>query len=187
MEGPDLARLFTDLDVRLQGFLDEEFALADLKGDGFLTQDEFNVYHRAILVRLAGITCPLYCLFLEFIAFGGRPDLVMDNRALVHVCRNAGLIETADAPLDAKDVDIIFNQVKVKGERKISFDQFVYALALMGERAADRGGFDFIVQRVESIDRPSVNNGTKAEYVRWHDDGMWCGVWCVVWVWCGVV
>lgn len=58
-------------------------------------------------------------------------------------------------------------QVKTKGARRITFSQFVEALALVaarkGSTLADVAG------AVLAADGPSVT-GTKAEYVKFHDD-----------------
>lgn len=47
-----------------------------------------------------------------------------------HVCKDAKLMGDS---LRIGDIDVIFSKVKTKGERKISFEQFVYALGLVAE------------------------------------------------------
>ena len=84
METRDLARLFADCGIAVAGGdFDDEFRLADLKGDGVLTLDEFAVYHYGVLRTQAGLLAGLESVFKAYIAFGGKPDLFMDARALV--------------------------------------------------------------------------------------------------------
>lgn len=58
-------------------------------------------------------------------------------------------------------------QVKTKGARRITFSQFVEALALIGAKTG--GSLADVASAVLAADGPSVT-GTKAEYVKFHDD-----------------
>lgn len=53
-----------------------------------------------------------------------------------HLCKDAKLIGDG---LRLGDVDVIHSKVKTKGERKVSFEQFVYALALVAEARVSGG------------------------------------------------
>lgn len=62
---------------------------------------------------------------------------------------------------------MVYLQVKVKGQRKIGFSQFLTAL---DQIAAKKGtSFEDIVRVLIESGGP-VDNGTKAENVRLHDD-----------------
>lgn len=58
-------------------------------------------------------------------------------------------------------------QVKTKGARRITFSQFVEALALIAAKLG--GSLADVASAVLAADGPSVT-GTKAEYVKFHDD-----------------
>jgi hypothetical protein len=57
--------------------------------------------------------------------------------------------------------------VKTKGSRRITFAQFVDALALVAAKKAE--SLVDVVTAVLAADGPSVT-GTKADYVKFHDD-----------------
>lgn len=86
MEPQDLKRLFVDCGISVQGGdFDDEFRFADLKGDGVLTLDEFGIYYHGVLKRQAGAAGALHNIFLAYTAFGSKPDVFMDSRALVSI------------------------------------------------------------------------------------------------------
>ncbi len=58
-------------------------------------------------------------------------------------------------------------QVKTKGARRITFGQFAEALALVA--AKTNSNLADVASAVLAADGPSVT-GTKAEYVKFHDD-----------------
>ena len=60
--------------------------------------------------------------------------------------------------------------MQVKGQRKISFDQFVTALGIIAEKRGQ--ALKEVVQLVLQAKQPSVT-GTKAGFVKFHDDKVW--------------
>lgn len=93
---------------------------------------------------------------------GGAKDL--DGRSFAKLVRDCYLL---DRNLAAPDVDIIFDKVKGKGERKIGLAQFEQALA----RLADRKGWrtEELMEAIGDANGPLLL-GTKANSVRFHDD-----------------
>ena len=60
--------------------------------------------------------------------------------------------------------------LQVKGQRRIAFDQFVNALGIIAEKKAQ--ALRDVVQAVLDTGGPSVI-GTRAGYVKFHDDKVW--------------
>ena len=94
-------------------------------------------------------TDPLYILFEKFAKFGLSKEVyvpshhakaaalkqdppIMDGPRFVKLCRDAGLIE--EGPINTTEVDIVFNKVKGKLERRINFVQFKEALAHLAKK-----------------------------------------------------
>jgi hypothetical protein len=63
-------------------------------------------------------------------------------------------------------------QVKTKGARRITFTQFIDALALLAAKSGS--AIADVAKAVLAADGPSVT-GTKAEYVKFHDDKVSAG------------
>jgi len=166
MEPSDLAGLFRDCGISVPGSdLEDEFRFADLKGDGVLTLDEFAIYHQGVLRAQAGLQRSLQGVFDGYNAYGkSQPDLFMDSRALAHLCKDAKLI---GGNLRLGDVDVIHTKVRTKGERKISFEQFVYALALVAEARGE--SLDVVIGTVLRAGPPR-HDASGAAKVRLHDD-----------------
>ncbi|XP_062500770.1 tubulin polymerization-promoting protein family member 2-like, partial [Corticium candelabrum] len=72
-------------------------------------------------------------IFKSFCAFGSGKEstALMDNAKFAKFARDTKIL---DKKLTSTDVDIIFNKVKGKSERKITFDQFREALKLLAEK-----------------------------------------------------
>jgi len=72
-------------------------------------------------------------LFVEFASFGAGQTMMveMDGFHFAKMCRETGLI---DRDFTLIDVDILFAKVKVRGKRRINFQQFVSALQMMAEK-----------------------------------------------------
>eukprot|EP00775_Hariotina_reticulata_P007754 gene7754-7953_t len=88
----------------------------------------------------------------------------MDGKAFVKMCKDCKLMSKG---LTTTDVDLIFTKVKAKGARKITFNGFLKAI---DDVAAKKGcSLDEVVAAVINAGGP-VDNGTKAEAVKWHDD-----------------
>ncbi len=80
--------------------------------------------------------CVLLSCLQAFAAFGTGsgtvdPD-VLDNARFAKLATECGLVSK---DCNKTDVDIIFSQAKPKGSRKLNFEQFKRALALVGAHA----------------------------------------------------
>ncbi len=56
-------------------------------------------------------------------------DMTMDSALFMKMAKEAGLVGRACTPAD---VDVVFSKVKTPGLRKIGFEEFEMALALIG-------------------------------------------------------
>ena len=93
---------------------------------------------------------------------GGAKD--MDGRQFAKLAKDCHLI---DKKLTTTDVDLIFAKVKDKTARKITFDQLQDAL---GHFATKKGvSKDDVINAIVSAGGPKFE-GTKADYVKFHDD-----------------
>ncbi|CAG9465979.1 unnamed protein product [Pedinophyceae sp. YPF-701] len=160
----DLQKLFEDCCVDVAN-IEEEFAYADLKGDALLTLDEFGIYHHSVLKKQAGLQGALEQVFQAYNLWGGKIPDSMDARGFAHVCKDSKLVGSG---LRLGDIDIIHSKVREKGERRISFEQFVYALGLVAE--ARKEPIDTVVARVARAGGPQAHGTTEADTVRLHDD-----------------
>ncbi len=90
------------------------------------------------------------------------PKGEMDGRTFAKLTKDTKL---QDKKLTSTDVDLIF--AKVKGIRTLTFDQFKKAL----EEVAKKKGvsFEAIQSQICKSDGPQYE-GTKADYVKFHDD-----------------
>ena len=67
--------------------------------------------------------------------------------------------------------------LQVKGQRRITFDQFVNALGIIAEKKGQ--ALKDVVQPILQAEGPMVT-GTKAGYVKFHDDKVSAFVFCSV-------
>jgi len=97
-----------------------------------------------------------------FYNFCGAGHADMDSKSFQKMCKDCNLM---DKNLTETNIDLIFN--KVKKQKRIDFDQFETAL----EHVANKKGVvkDDVLTAVLEATRP-VFQGTKADYVRFHDD-----------------
>ena len=88
----------------------------------------------------------------------------LDGRQFAKLSKDCNIL---DKKLTATDIDLIFAKVKAKTARKISYAQFESAL----EQCATKKGITKaeLVKRIEAVGGPKFQ-GTKAEYVKFHDD-----------------
>lgn len=97
---------------------------------------------------------------------------MMDGSKWAKLAREAGLID--NQKVDLTEIDIIFNRVKDRNERKISFLQFRTALRLVGEKRYNVDTVDqtltgdeaetAICEMVHKLDGPQITAGsTKPE------------------------
>ena len=88
-------------------------------------------------VNVAMVLCQCRCCWRvqqRFCAFGGHKGagaLEMDNAHFAKFAKETGLVHRKGR-LTVTDVDLIFSQVKTKGQRKIKYAQFESALELIG-------------------------------------------------------
>jgi hypothetical protein len=93
---------------------------------------------------------------------GGKTE--MANKEFVKFNKDTGLL---DKKYTTTDVDINFVKVKAKTSKVITFDEFESALKLA---ATKKGiGYDDLVAKVCKTGGPTYT-GTKADYVKFHDD-----------------
>ena len=91
----------------------------------------------------------------------------MDATRCVKLAKDCGLL---DKNLTKNDIDLTFQKAKEKGQRKITFKQFLVCLNLWAARKNMplAALVEFIVTKAPET--PRFNGATKAEYARWHDD-----------------
>ena len=95
---------------------------------------------------------PLHSLYIDFCSFGS--SLVadeMDGAKFAKFCRDSKLITKK---FTSTDVDIIFAKSKTKGQRKITYAQFVSALTLCAESKGMELGV--LVEKVLEVGGPTL-------------------------------
>lgn len=105
--------------------------------------------------------------FLSFANFGNRGELLqeMDGMHFIKYCTDTGIVGRG---VPRTDVDLAFAVAKTKGTRRITFDQFLRALKILGEH---RG-----ISLADIVSDSLMNNGPvnhsaiKVLTVRLHDD-----------------
>jgi len=103
----------------------------------------------------------LKSLFLAFCNFGATSQTdKMDNAKFAKFCRETGII-TKTSHVTSTDADIVFNKVKIRGDRKIGFKQFLVALEELAKKWEGKNGkgYSFMMDRILSSDGP-VAKGT---------------------------
>mmetsp|Transcript_5622 Transcript_5622/g.14251 ORF Transcript_5622/g.14251 Transcript_5622/m.14251 type:complete len:792 (+) Transcript_5622:219-2594(+) len=106
----------------------------------------------------------LITVFNAFCFFGGGSAGAMDNSKFAKCCTDSGLISKKFTSTDA---DIIFSKAKAKGERKLSYDGFLWCLDLIAESKGM--SYDECAGIVVNCGGPACS-GTKAQAVRFFDD-----------------
>ena len=122
----------------------------------------------------SGALSSLRDVFTEFANFGVRGDErsdTMDGAKFAKFCRETRLQD--GKTLDSQSVDIIFSKVKPRGERRITFEEFKDAVAMVGEMRGER--FRDISERVASVGGPRARGTTRAEYVKFADPSNFTG------------
>ena len=100
-------------------------------------------------------------VFLNFTAGG----VEMDNRQFAKMAKDTTII---DKKLTATAIDLIFNKVKGNPSvRKINYTQFLEAIPLF---TAKKGCKDEDVIKIMLNNGTPVYGGTKAGFVKFHDD-----------------
>ncbi|KAK9820323.1 hypothetical protein WJX72_008971 [[Myrmecia] bisecta] len=171
----DLGMLDGVKQTELDSVVAQQFMSADLDGDSKISFEEFCQFYQQVSLSKArndlraklGMTAEkdLKKMFCSFASFGVRQHLEeMDGARFSKLVRECGLLDKALTTIDA---DIIFAKVKVKGQRKINFEQFLKALGI----AADKKGaaLEDVVKAILLAGGPAAS-GTKADYVKFHDD-----------------
>ena len=95
---------------------------------------------------------PLHSLYIDFCSFGS--SLVadeLDGAKFAKFCRDSKLITKK---FTSTDVDIIFAKSKTKGQRKITYAQFVSALTLCAESKGMELGV--LVEKVLEVGGPTL-------------------------------
>jgi len=87
----------------------------------------------------------------------------MEGKSFAKLAKDCKLI---DKKLTAADVDLIFT--KVKTDRKISFHQFVDAIALMADKK--KVPKEELAYFISTSNHGPILKGTKVDQVRLHDD-----------------
>ena len=159
LDQAELASLITDLEMlkdlepaEVPVIIEEYFKKADTNSDGKVCFDEFALFYMDLRdVKKAGtshlaVKVPkkwrkdedLTTLFVQHCSFGkGNKTLEeMDGAAFAKMCAAAGLL---DEKLTNTTVDLIFTKSKEKGKRKLHYNEFLEALALV----ASHKGYEF--------------------------------------------
>ncbi|KAL0023967.1 hypothetical protein WJX77_004039 [Trebouxia sp. C0004] len=182
LEFEELHAVLSDLGImdgikqtEVDAFVSQQFRQADTDGDGQVTFEDFGEYYQAMSLSRARLELrstmgmeaerALRKIFTSFASFAVRvPIDDLDGAKFSKLCRDAKLL---GKQFNAIDVDIVFAKVKVKGQRRITFDQFVNALGIIAEKKGQ--SLKDVIQPILQAGGPSVT-GTKAGYVKFHDD-----------------
>jgi len=115
-------------------------------------------------------------IFEEYCQFGnhvqpahspitGKPiPVCMDGAKFAKLVREAGLLD--QQLMTSVEVDIIFNKIKDNGLRKISFEQFLDSLRMIGEKKFGADGFDLVCQSIQRLQGPKLSPGTTVNHKR---------------------
>ena len=103
--------------------------------------------------------------FEAFATFGSGPQTEMDNSHFTKMCKECKII---DAKYTGTDIDLLFNKIKSKGARKITFSQF-RDLAIPDIAARKKVSPESIVAQIQSSS-PGAGSATVPDAVKFHDD-----------------
>lgn len=92
----------------------------------------------------------------------------MDSSMLNKLCRDCKLMGRG---LTTTQVELTFASVKLKGRRRINFEQFTDALSLFAEKRGQ--DLRAIVDLILSSHGPQAK-GTQPDFVKFHDDKVGC-------------
>ena len=89
----------------------------------------------------------------------------MDSKQFMKLCKDSGLVDTTST---STAVDLAFTKARAKGTRRLSFADFLVALALL---AQEKGVSEAeILSKVADCPGPRRNSTTTPDYCRLHDD-----------------
>lgn len=109
--------------------------------------------------------------FHAFASFGGAPSKEMDNSHFTKMLKESKIIGKLFTGTDA---DLLFNKIKAKTARKITYDEFISRG--IPEIAAKMKKSPQDVEALIAAASPQ-SHGTKADAVKFHDDkSMYTGV-----------
>jgi len=103
--------------------------------------------------------------FEAFASFGTGTQTEMDNAHFTKMLKECGII---DKVWTGTDTDLLFNKVKSKGARKITYQQFVDQ-ALPEIATKKKTTVEALSTKVQGSS-PSTANATQADHVKFHDD-----------------
>lgn len=106
----------------------------------------------------------LQAAFEAFASFGGAPSKDMDNSHFNKMMKEAGIV---DKVFTVTDSDLLFNKVKAKGERRLSFGAF--RDGVIPEVAAKKKTTPEAIAEKFCSSSPQ-SRSTQAEATRFHDD-----------------
>ena len=89
----------------------------------------------------------------------------MDGRQFAKMMKDVNLVDKKK--FTATDVDLTFAKVKDKSQRKITYKQFLAALDIIAKKKGE--SCEDVVHTIETAKGPKYN-GTKADFVKFHDD-----------------
>lgn len=121
----------------------------------------------------------LFDVFIKYCHFGNRSNSLgaeasqtnnnvttplMDGSKWAKLTREASLID--GTVISLTEVDILFNRVKGKGERKISFLQFRMALKLLAEKKhpETEDAEEMVLKMVRNLPGPMITAGTQPDH-----------------------
>lgn len=94
----------------------------------------------------------------------GDSETGLDAMRFAKLCRDCGLLSRG---MTTQLIDVVFINAKARGSRRLDFDHFLAALAMVAERRGET--LDQVVRRVAEAPGPAIR-GMRAGYVRQHDD-----------------
>ena len=94
----------------------------------------------------------------------GDNETGLDAMRFAKLCRDCGLLSRG---MTTQLIDVVFINAKARGSRRLDFDHFLAALAMVAERRGET--LEQVARRVSDAPGPAIR-GMRAVYVRQHDD-----------------
>lgn len=104
-------------------------------------------------------------VFEAFASFGTGPQTEIDNSKFSKMLKEAKVIDTKT--FTTTDADLLFNRIKSKGARKVTFQQF-RDLAVPEIATKKKVTPEAIIAQISAAS--PGNSGTVADAVKFHDD-----------------
>lgn len=184
MSKQEMTGVFKALDKKLSDVeIEVAFSSADRNSDGKIDVEEFIQWITGTTGKGDGINARSrmqeefakmpdaaddegdwrHCI-QYFDAFAGK-DKVVSGAEWAKFCKDCGFI---DKKFQSVDADTIFAKVIDRGSRKMNSDQFKSAVRFVAQKKAC--SVNVLQEKIAACGGPSMNNVSKAEATRFHDD-----------------